>query len=268
MTTSVNIIASHQPFLAKRGFDYMETLAKQLDYFSPDSELSHLNAIKGSVAVSPLLYRALLLSRIMQTKTGNMFRVDFEGISRDPQGEHRFRVGPFPWVHLGKDTLINLGGIAKGYIVDRTFAFLRQQGAQNILVDAGGDIRVQSMERPWKIGLYNPLNAQSPYGVIKLMSGALVTSGLSERSRGIGELRRTPFFNPQTATFYKETPFVSVSVQGQFASVSEVYAKCLLMGHRPLLGKHHKAVGVRADYKVIVFDSKGYPSEQAARLKE
>ncbi|HSL93858.1 MAG TPA: FAD:protein FMN transferase, partial [Bacillota bacterium] len=39
-------------------------------------------------------------------------------------------------------TQIDLGGIAKGYIVDKAVELLRKGGARHILVDAGGDVRI------------------------------------------------------------------------------------------------------------------------------
>ena len=266
MTTSVSIIASDQRFLAKRAAEYMATLAKALDFFDPNSELSLLNRTKGRVKVSPLLYRVLLLAKILEIKTNRTFRVDFEGMSLMPEGEHGFSVDKYPYVYIEKDTVINLGGIAKGFIVDRTFAYIRRNGTKNILVNEGGDIRCQSQERPWKIGLLNPLDKAKPFGVIKLKAGALVTSGISQRSRGDDETLSTHFFDTQSATFYKETPFVIVTVQGRWACVSEVLAKCLLIGKQVELKPPYKALGVRADYKVRLFDTQGNVLEQTPSL--
>lgn len=268
MTTPVNIVASHNRFLAKRASDYMATLVQQLDFFNPDSELSRLNrsAGKGQIAVSSLLYRVLRLAKILEIKTNHVFRADFEGINLSPKGNHGYTVGPYPFISLEKDAIINLGGIAKGYIVDKTFAYILNEGGQNILVDAGGDIRARSIDRPWKIGLGNPLEKQNPFGLIELFSGALVTSGTSERKLGEGASSSTHFFDTKHAAYYTNTPYVTVTVQGRFASVSEVLAKCLLTGHRVTLKKRDRALGITADYKVIIFDQTGKALKQAARL--
>ena len=259
MTTPITIIASHKASLAKQASEYMASLDNRLDFFSKTSELTLLNEQAGTknIRISPLLYRLLSLTKALENKTKNIFRADFEGISQKPAGHHGYSVGPYPYVSLEKDTVLNLGGIAKGFIVDQTFAYLKRQGAKNILVEAGGDIRCQSIERPWKIGLVKPLDKNSMFGIIELFSGALVTSGTSERSRVVEHSQTTEFFNTKTSTFYKQTPFMSVSVQGHFASSSEVYAKCLLMGVPLQLSKQYKALGVRSDKKVVLFDKQG-----------
>jgi thiamine biosynthesis lipoprotein len=51
--------------------------------------------------------------------------------------------------------LIDLGGIAKGYAVDRAVDILQRNGIQSAIVSAGGDSRVigKRERRPWVIGI-------------------------------------------------------------------------------------------------------------------
>ncbi len=81
-----------------------------------------------------------------------------------------------------QDMRIGLGGIGKGYAVDRVFELLKKEGLHNFYVNGSGDIRVHSHEsapRPWRIGIRNPLSkdASKSIGVIQLTSGSVASSG-------------------------------------------------------------------------------------------
>ncbi len=53
---------------------------------------------------------------------------------------------------------IDLGGVAKGFAIDRLLIDLKQQGIQNALIDTGGDLKVigKHGNRPWKIAIRDP----------------------------------------------------------------------------------------------------------------
>ncbi len=79
---------------------------------------------------------------------------------------------------------ITLGGIAKGYAVDRAIEVLRQNGIERALINAGGDIRTiggKTEEVPWRIALRNPENREECITVIELCDKAIATSGNYER---------------------------------------------------------------------------------------
>jgi len=78
---------------------------------------------------------------------------------------------------------IDLGGIAKGYIVDHTIEYLERQGAESAFVDAG-DIRVlgeRPDETPWKIGVRHPRQREDLIAVIPVSDESIDTSGDYER---------------------------------------------------------------------------------------
>lgn len=78
---------------------------------------------------------------------------------------------------------LDLGGIAKGEIVDRMLTELARRGYTDVLVNAGGDMRVAGMrgERSWRVGIQSP-RAKGILGTLSLASGeAVFTSGDYER---------------------------------------------------------------------------------------
>lgn len=82
---------------------------------------------------------------------------------------------------------IDLGGIAKGYAVDRAIAVLQSMGVEHATVSAGGDSRLlgDKLGRPWLIGIKNPRpGAHQPEDVVLTMpldNVAVSTSGDYER---------------------------------------------------------------------------------------
>lgn len=247
MTTTVQIVASCIEGLAERGIQFMESLVKVFNYYDVNSELSKLNNSKKNtwVKLSDRLYSVLHLSKYLQDQTKNFFRVDFQGMKDAPNGEHGFFLDENAQAAmLNTDTKINLGGIGKGFIVDQTYEFLLANGADNILVNAGGDIRVKSNSYSWKLGLHNPYNSDCPFGCIQLKTGALATSGTYARHEMHQSNLSTHFYDTENNLFMESPPYVQVSIVGDTTSECEVYAKCILMGKEIPLPKDYYGVGV------------------------
>lgn len=73
---------------------------------------------------------------------------------------------------------IDLGGVAKGYVIDKGIEVLSCAGVARALIDGGGDIRVigGTKETPWRIGVRNPTNRRSLIAILELCSQAVATS--------------------------------------------------------------------------------------------
>lgn len=81
-----------------------------------------------------------------------------------------------------KEMKIGLGGIGKGYAVDKLYGLLREQNISNFLVDGSGDVRVHSHKnapRPWRLHVRNPFSEdqKKSMGLVQLANGAMATSG-------------------------------------------------------------------------------------------
>ncbi len=78
------------------------------------------------------------------------------------------------------DVAIDLGGIAKGYAIDRAAAALRRAGVDDALVNVGDDIFALGAHPrggPWRIGVRHPRRAGDLLRVLPLRDGAVATSG-------------------------------------------------------------------------------------------
>ncbi len=83
-------------------------------------------------------------------------------------------------IELAPGMQINLGGIAKGYVVDQGIEALRDGGIEYALIDAGGDIAVIGGTPgggTWEIALRDPEGEADVLARFALHEGAIATSG-------------------------------------------------------------------------------------------
>jgi thiamine biosynthesis lipoprotein len=78
----------------------------------------------------------------------------------------------------------HLGGIGKGYAVDRAVAILRGRGLRSFMIQAGGDMYAagQRGDRPWRLGIQDPRGpAGLSFATLELSDSTFSTSGDYER---------------------------------------------------------------------------------------
>jgi FAD:protein FMN transferase len=143
---------------------------------------------------------------------------------------------------------IDLGGIAKGYAIDRALIALRAAGCRSALVNAGGDMAVfGNRSRPVIIK-----RQDLSYRVIELKNAALATSDVCNASR---PAEHRGYYHGATRRPLK---LGSVSIRAASAAVADGLTKCLLAGRGDLLadGGDLPADGgvLPADYDEIAED--------------
>lgn len=99
-------------------------------------------------------------------------------------------------VTLGNGVMIDLGGIAAGFAVDRAVDVLRAIGVKQGIVDAGGDIRVFG-DRIWRIGVQDP-RGEGVVRVLRLRNSAVSTSGDYQNFFEQDGMRFCHVINPRT----------------------------------------------------------------------
>jgi thiamine biosynthesis lipoprotein len=99
-----------------------------------------------------------------------------------------------------KGMAIDLGGIAKGYAVDRAFEVLTSLGYKNLIVNGGGDLRTGGLKNnePWSIGIQNPRSAEKVMATISVSDSAIATSGDYEKFFFHEGKRYHHILNPKT----------------------------------------------------------------------
>jgi thiamine biosynthesis lipoprotein len=123
-------------------------------------------------------------------------------------------------VELEPGFRLDLGGIAKGYAVDRACDLLAQAGP--CLVDAGGDIAARGSA--WPVGI------ETHHGTITvaLADGALATSGIDRRRWETETGTAHHLIDPATG-LPAETDLLRATVVATDAAEAEVLAKALFL---------------------------------------
>ncbi len=96
---------------------------------------------------------------------------------------------------------LGLGGIAKGYAVDRVVALLRARGLRNFTVKVGGDLYASGHKegaRPWSVGVQDPRDKAKIFAALELTDAAFSTSGDYERAFVKDGVRYHHIIDPRT----------------------------------------------------------------------
>ena len=149
---------------------------------------------------------------------------------------------------------INLGGIAKGYAVERAAQWLRSQGIEHAVLNAGGDTRVLGDRRgqPWIVGIRHPRAASDVITRIPLIDEAISTSGDYERFFEEGGERFHHIINPGTGRPTDE--LMSVTVIGADAVLTDGLSTTLFV-----LGMERglALIDTYTGYEAIIVDRTG-----------
>jgi thiamine biosynthesis lipoprotein len=227
---TVAVYGRDRTFLAEvveQVFEEVDRLDEQMSNYKPESELSAINreAAGHPVIVEPGLFHLLEICVQRSEQTGGAFDITvgplmkswgfFRGRGRLPTSAEindvLKRVG---YRHLkldaGRRTIrfdesgvdIDLGGIAKGYAVDRAADILRSNGITSALVSSGTS-SIYALGSPpgaqgWKITLRDPYDEHRPADVIHLQNYSLSTSGNYERFFEIDGKSYCHIMNPHT----------------------------------------------------------------------
>ncbi len=101
------------------------------------------------------------------------------------------------------DAALDLGGIAKGYAVDRAVDALREHGVRQGLVNVGGDLYALGGSEdgdPWRVGVRSPDDPTRLVGRVDVEDAGIATSGDYERFFEHGGRRFHHLLDPRTAS--------------------------------------------------------------------
>ena len=129
-----------------------------------------------------------------------------------------------------KNAQIDLGGIAKGYAIDRAVLMLKRGGHDNFLINAGGDIYAsgrKKMGKKWAVGIQHPRIPRQLCARLELSDGAIATSGDYERYKIVAGKRFHHIVNPKTG--YPGTSNQSATILAPSAEAADVWATYLFL---------------------------------------
>ena len=218
---------------------------ERMSRYRADSELSRVNrdAAAEAVTVSRPLLDVLLKAREVSELSNGAFDISFGSVGylydfregRQPDddtlSEGLSRVD-YRNIVLDEEAatvrfekagmVLDLGGIAKGYAVDRGIDVLTEAGVRHARLSAGGDMRLlgDRRGRPWMVGVRDPRHGDRQAVVIPLSDAAISTSGDYERFFIDDEGRRVHhILSPSTGRPVGEVQ--SVTIIGQDAMTTD-----------------------------------------------
>ena len=162
---------------------------------------------------------------------------------------------------------INLGGIAKGYVVERGVDILRRNGVQHASVSAGGDTRLlgDRRGRPFVVGIRDPRQDGEVAIRVPLENEAISTSGDYERYFEEDGVRYHHIIQPSTgepaAGVHSATVFGPDAVITDALSTS-VFVMGVDLGLRLIAGlPDYESIVIDADGQIFYSDGLTQPSE-------
>jgi thiamine biosynthesis lipoprotein len=222
---------------AEAAFAEIERLEAVFSSYIPTSDVSRITGAAGvgPVSVSPevieVLGVALRISELTRgafdPTVGALFNVwDFSGEDGYVPSEEEV-IDLLPLVDYKKILIeeneskaglsaagmrLNLGGVAKGYIVGKAQEALKRVGVEWGIIKAGGDMAVfqKGNGEPFTIGIQNPREAGRLLGKITIAEGAMATSGDYERFFIKDGVRYHHILDPETGYPAKRSRSVTI----------------------------------------------------------
>jgi thiamine biosynthesis lipoprotein len=201
----------------------MRRIDAAMSTYKPDSEISRVNAQAGKspVVISTELFALLETAQQYSRLSNGVFDITYAsvgylydyrkhvrpddkaiGTALDSVDYRQLKLDAKKHsIAFGKPGMrIDLGGIAKGYAVDRGIDILKARGIVHAMVNAGGDTRVigDRLGKPWVIGIRHPDRKDEIALRIPLVDAAFSTSGDYERFFDEGGVRYHHILDPKT----------------------------------------------------------------------
>ncbi|WP_353894296.1 FAD:protein FMN transferase [Proteinivorax hydrogeniformans] len=150
---------------------------------------------------------------------------------------------------------LDLGAIAKGFIVDKAAEIMMDHGIKYGTVDGGGDVYLMDKPdgTPWRIGIQHPRKQQGEFiGIVETYSNSVVTSGDYERYFMDGKTRIHHIIDPIEGLPPQNVQSVTISAPN--ATIADTLSTALF-NYSP-----EEAVSFVEDFdgvEVLVVDSEG-----------
>jgi FAD:protein FMN transferase len=205
MGTQVDIAARGADPLVLRtavaaAYARMQALSAVMSHYEVSSRVSAIGLAAGlqPVEVPPELLQVLRQAQDLARLSGGAFDATVGSLglwSFDPPRQLARAQAGADWRSLVLDEQrqtaylsrrgmrLDLGGVAKLYILQAGLDTLKAHGVRSALVDGGGDVLAMSArgDAPWRVGIRNPQSPQQLLGTLDLREGFVASSGDYER---------------------------------------------------------------------------------------
>ena len=253
---------------ADAAFDEIDRLDKQMSNYSETSELTYINrnAAEKDVIVEKELFDLLKFSFDASKDSDGTFDITvgplmkawgfFKGQGRIPEpselksvmstvgSKHVIADESKRTIRFDRDGVeLDLGGIAKGYAVDKAAQILRQSGVTSAMITSGSSIYAIGAppnQSGWKIEVTNPLDLPHSATSVELKDDSISTSGCYDKNFTIGGKTYCHIMDPRTG--YPIDGILSATIITPRGVDAEVYSKVLMImgidGAKVFLKRH------------------------------
>ena len=253
-------------FAAEAAFEEARRLDRLLSHYRPQSELSEVNrfAAERPVRLTPELFNLLTACLEYSRASEGAFDITvgplmkvwgfYKGSGRLPSKAEVARgLSSIGYRHLLLDPeartvrfahpglQLDLGGIGKGYTVDRMVEVLRENGVSQALVSAGGS-SIYGLGSPgtesggWPVKIRDPKNSTRTVEELRLHDASLSTSGSYEKSFVAEGKTFSHIMDPRTG--YPAQGMLAVSVVAPRTIDSEAWTKPFFILGRKWAARH------------------------------
>jgi len=258
-------------------FAEVDRIDRLMSTYKDDSRISEINRLAATepVVAGDELFQLIRRSLDISVLTRGAFDITYDSVGQhydfrnrqrpdDATVEAERQLIDFRFVELDQaagtvrfreeGVRINLGGIAKGYVVERGVSILRSRGVQNGIVTAGGDSRLLGDRRgqPWMVGIRDPRADGQVAISVPLEDEAISTSGDYERYFEEGDTRYHHIIQPSTGE--PAGGVHSATVVGPDAVITDALSTSVfVMG----VDQGLRLIATLPDYESIVIDEDG-----------
>jgi thiamine biosynthesis lipoprotein len=256
----------------------MARLSDMMNHYNPDSVVSALNRDAGRrpVAVPRELMQVLTRARLMSERTGGAFDITVGSL----QGWHfspdhpqlpdaRTIAAELPLVNYRdvvldeaagtaflrkKGMRIDLGGIAKLYILDAGIHVLKRNKVTHAMINGGGDVEVIGTfhGRSWRIGIRDPLQPDRLYAAVEMQRGFVVSSGDYERYFDRDGRRYHHILDPKTG-YPTQGPRAVTLISEDLDMVNGLSSSIMVLG----MARGREIIDRNPSLEAIIFDRDG-----------
>lgn len=156
-------------------------------------------------------------------------------------------------------TILDLGGVAKGYIADDLADLFIAYGVGRFVINLGGNVVVRggrpadasarppvAAGSPWRIGIINPLDPAHNRAIVDMVDGSVVTSGIHERRFTKGGVTYHHILDPATGMPAK-TDLTSATIIAPRSMDCDGYSTtALMLGARDAIDFVESLPGIEA----------------------
>lgn len=239
-------------------WDRLIEISWRMNVYDAESDVAKVNkSFKAPVSIGSDTYEVLVMAKKYYEKTRGTFDITVwpiiklwraaEGKGKMPTEDEILQVKKSLGAQLidlpdedhvqvlNSNTMVDLGGIAKGYAIDEAARIFREHNVDRFFIDAGGDIYAGGKncnDELWKVGIKDPRDTSKIVDIVKISDKAVATSGNYERHFKVGNRTFSHIIDPRSG--YPQEAVVSASVIADTAIEADAYATALTV-----LGNHN-----------------------------